>query len=217
MTVKDKIAWKIDLEWENDCFRYIFGIVIKFPIEWHKKNATKLGKIREKSGVKVWSDRNTVLKGQSVRKWQELYCFLLSEMLLWFLLYSSRLGILIPGWQSLLLQLYILASVLLLFLFVHPLFFLICLNVAFLVFDFFIFFHFSAQHFHTFITFYCSCDLFFTAGSSFDVLFVYFFNFCVGTFFHHFSFFFEFLSSCAVFFSLWFFAHYNFLFSSSFM
>jgi len=31
-TVRDKIACKTHLEWQNDCFKYIFGIFIKFPI-----------------------------------------------------------------------------------------------------------------------------------------------------------------------------------------
>jgi len=31
-TVKDKIACKIHLEWENDSFKHIFGILIKFPM-----------------------------------------------------------------------------------------------------------------------------------------------------------------------------------------
>jgi len=31
-TVRDKITYKTYLEWENDCFKYIFGILIKFPI-----------------------------------------------------------------------------------------------------------------------------------------------------------------------------------------
>jgi len=30
-TVLDKIACKTHFEWENDCFRNIFGILIKFP------------------------------------------------------------------------------------------------------------------------------------------------------------------------------------------
>jgi len=30
-TVRDKIAYKAHLEWENDSFKYIFGILIKFP------------------------------------------------------------------------------------------------------------------------------------------------------------------------------------------
>jgi len=32
MTLSNKIAWKLHLEWENDSFKYIFGIPIKFPI-----------------------------------------------------------------------------------------------------------------------------------------------------------------------------------------
>jgi len=32
MTVTDKISCKNYLEWENHCFKYIFGILIKFPI-----------------------------------------------------------------------------------------------------------------------------------------------------------------------------------------
>jgi len=31
-TVRDKIACKTHLEWENDSFKHIFGILIKFPI-----------------------------------------------------------------------------------------------------------------------------------------------------------------------------------------
>jgi len=31
-TLSDKIACKTHLELENDCFKYIFGILIKFPI-----------------------------------------------------------------------------------------------------------------------------------------------------------------------------------------
>jgi len=31
-TVKDKIDSKTHLEWENYYFKYIFGILIKFPI-----------------------------------------------------------------------------------------------------------------------------------------------------------------------------------------
>jgi len=31
-TVRDKIAWKTHLDWENDCFKHIFGILNKFPI-----------------------------------------------------------------------------------------------------------------------------------------------------------------------------------------
>jgi len=32
-TVRDKMACKTNLEWENDCFKHIFGIFIKFPIQ----------------------------------------------------------------------------------------------------------------------------------------------------------------------------------------
>jgi len=32
-TVKAKIACKTLLKWENDSFRHIFGILIKFPIQ----------------------------------------------------------------------------------------------------------------------------------------------------------------------------------------
>jgi len=32
-TVKYKIAYKTYLEWENDSFKHIFGILIKFPIQ----------------------------------------------------------------------------------------------------------------------------------------------------------------------------------------
>jgi len=32
LKVKDKIACKPHLEWENDSFQHIFGILIKFPI-----------------------------------------------------------------------------------------------------------------------------------------------------------------------------------------
>jgi len=31
--VKNKIAGKTHLELENDCFKHIFGILIKFPIQ----------------------------------------------------------------------------------------------------------------------------------------------------------------------------------------
>jgi len=31
-TVKDKIVCKTHLEWETDCFKHIFGILIKFSI-----------------------------------------------------------------------------------------------------------------------------------------------------------------------------------------
>jgi len=31
-TVRNKIAYKVHLEQENDCFKHIFGILIKFPI-----------------------------------------------------------------------------------------------------------------------------------------------------------------------------------------
>jgi len=31
-TVRNKIVCKTDLEWENDSFKHIFGILIKFPI-----------------------------------------------------------------------------------------------------------------------------------------------------------------------------------------
>jgi len=36
-TVRDKIGCKTHLELENDCFKYIFGILIKFSFQWHKK------------------------------------------------------------------------------------------------------------------------------------------------------------------------------------
>jgi len=32
-TVRDKITLKTHWEWENDCFKHIFGILIKFPIQ----------------------------------------------------------------------------------------------------------------------------------------------------------------------------------------
>jgi len=32
-TVKDKMACKTHLEYENYCFKHIFGILIKFPIQ----------------------------------------------------------------------------------------------------------------------------------------------------------------------------------------
>jgi len=32
-TVRDKIACKTHLDLENDCFKHIFGILIKFPIQ----------------------------------------------------------------------------------------------------------------------------------------------------------------------------------------
>jgi len=32
-TVRDKIAYKTHLEWENDSFQHIFGILIKFSIK----------------------------------------------------------------------------------------------------------------------------------------------------------------------------------------
>jgi len=31
-TVRDKISCQTHLEWENDCFKHIFEILIKFPI-----------------------------------------------------------------------------------------------------------------------------------------------------------------------------------------
>jgi len=37
-TVKDKIVGKTHLKWENYCFKDIFGILIKFPIQWHKES-----------------------------------------------------------------------------------------------------------------------------------------------------------------------------------
>jgi len=36
-TVRDKIACKTYLEWENYSFKHIFGILIKFSIQWHRK------------------------------------------------------------------------------------------------------------------------------------------------------------------------------------
>jgi len=36
-TVRDKIDCKIHLEWENDGFKHIFEILIKFPIHQPKK------------------------------------------------------------------------------------------------------------------------------------------------------------------------------------
>jgi len=32
-TVRDKIDYKTHLEYKNDCFKHIFGIIIKFSIE----------------------------------------------------------------------------------------------------------------------------------------------------------------------------------------
>jgi len=32
-TVRDKIVYKTYLESENECFKHIFGILIKFPIQ----------------------------------------------------------------------------------------------------------------------------------------------------------------------------------------
>jgi len=32
-TVRNKIACQTHLEWENDSFKHIFGILIKFPIQ----------------------------------------------------------------------------------------------------------------------------------------------------------------------------------------
>jgi len=31
--VRDKMACKTHLEWENDSFKHIFGILVKFPIQ----------------------------------------------------------------------------------------------------------------------------------------------------------------------------------------
>jgi len=42
MTVRDKNACKTDLERENDCFKHIFGIVIKFPIQPPEKTLQNL-------------------------------------------------------------------------------------------------------------------------------------------------------------------------------
>jgi len=36
-TIRNKITHKTNLEWENDSFKNIFGILIKFPTKWHKK------------------------------------------------------------------------------------------------------------------------------------------------------------------------------------
>jgi len=38
MTVRDKITCKTNLEWKNYSFKHIFGIRIKFPIQWRKKH-----------------------------------------------------------------------------------------------------------------------------------------------------------------------------------
>jgi len=32
-TVRDKMPCKSHLEWENDCFKHIFGILFKFTIQ----------------------------------------------------------------------------------------------------------------------------------------------------------------------------------------
>jgi len=32
-TVRDKIDSKTHLEWENYCFKHVFGFLIKFPIQ----------------------------------------------------------------------------------------------------------------------------------------------------------------------------------------
>jgi len=37
-TVRDKIDCQTHLESENYCFKDIFGIAIKFTIQWHKKH-----------------------------------------------------------------------------------------------------------------------------------------------------------------------------------
>jgi len=41
-TVTDKIARKTHLDWENHRFKHIFGILIKFPIFYPKKNVQTL-------------------------------------------------------------------------------------------------------------------------------------------------------------------------------
>jgi len=41
-TVRNKIACKTHLEWENYCLKHIFGILIKFTIQLPKKNTTRL-------------------------------------------------------------------------------------------------------------------------------------------------------------------------------
>jgi len=52
-TVRDKIACKTNLEWENDCFKHSFRILTKFPIQYPKKNTKKFGTVRKRNGVKI--------------------------------------------------------------------------------------------------------------------------------------------------------------------
>jgi len=48
-TVKDKIDYKTHLKSENDCFKYIFEILIKFPIQQHEKTLENLIKSGRKA------------------------------------------------------------------------------------------------------------------------------------------------------------------------
>jgi len=50
LTVRNKISCQTHLEEENNSFKHIFGILIKFPIQYPEKT-TKFGTVREKNGV----------------------------------------------------------------------------------------------------------------------------------------------------------------------
>jgi len=57
--IRDKIACKTYLEWENVCFKQIIKILINFIYNpW--KILQNFDTVSEKSGVKIWTDRNTV-------------------------------------------------------------------------------------------------------------------------------------------------------------
>jgi len=52
-TVKDKIACKTHLEYENYWFKHIFGILIKFPIQLPKKTLQNLVQSQRKTVTEV--------------------------------------------------------------------------------------------------------------------------------------------------------------------
>jgi len=66
-TVRDKIAYKVHLQRENDSFKHIFGILIKFPIQQPVKILQNLVQSERKAVSKFQMPKNS-LKGESGTK-----------------------------------------------------------------------------------------------------------------------------------------------------
>jgi len=60
-TVREEIACKNHLEWENYCFKHIFGILIKFPNQYLKKRF----KVWYSQGEKRWWQFERIVRAKS--------------------------------------------------------------------------------------------------------------------------------------------------------